>query len=117
MSFIGMADKKGLVRKSGFDDAAIVKLPAPAYRQAQVGDCGARSGQVGRRFLLPDLFASLQNRRFHSTIKNRKKFCTPTEAIRDFCEETFLFCLSFEMRVFGNIQIIPVFTAIDTIWH
>jgi hypothetical protein len=42
MNFIGMADKKGLVRKSGFDGTAIVKLLA--HRSGLAGHVPVKCG-------------------------------------------------------------------------
>ncbi len=46
-----------------------------------------------------------------------KSFSLPVGAIRDFCENAFRSFFCFKLGFSGNVQIIPVFTPIDTIWH
>jgi hypothetical protein len=39
------------------------------------------------------------------------------EAIGDFCEKVFHFCLLLKIGIFGIVSIYQQFTAVDTIWY
>jgi hypothetical protein len=39
------------------------------------------------------------------------------EAIRDFCEKVFYFCLFLKVRILGNVLIYHELTQVDIIWY
>ena len=39
------------------------------------------------------------------------------EAIRDFCEKVFYFCLFLKVRIFGNVSVYRELTLVDIVWY
>jgi len=39
------------------------------------------------------------------------------EAIRDFCEKVFYFCLFLKVRILGNVSVYRELTLVDIVWY